>query len=139
MTTREFFEICASHLTDDGVLTINSASVPGDRRLINGLAITMGTICPSIYTVDIPGSLNTMIFATKQPTKPEDFTANLVALSNDPSVHPLLIHTMQVTFSRLQTGYETTSVFTDDHAPIEWIVNDMVIRFIMGGGTEQLQ
>jgi spermidine synthase len=139
MTTREFFEICASHLTDDGVLAINSASVPGDRRLINGLATTMGTIFPSIYTVDIPGSLNTMIFATKQETKPEDFTANLVALSNDPAVHPLLIHTMQVTFSRLQSGYETTSVFTDDHAPIEWIVNDMVIRFIMGGGAEYLQ
>jgi len=139
MTTQEFFEICASHLTDDGVLTINSASVPGDRRLINGLATTMGTVFPSIYTVDIPGSLNTMIFATKQETKPEDFTANLVALSNDPNANPLLIHTMQVTFSKLQTGYETTQVFTDDHAPIEWIVNDMVIRFILGGGTEYLQ
>ena len=139
MTTREFFEIVASHLTDDGVLTLNSASVPGDRRLINGLATTMGTIFPSIYTVDIPGSLNTMIFATKQETKPEDFTSNLVALSNDPNVNPLLIHTMQVTFTKLQTGYETTTVFTDDHAPIEWIVNDMVVRFIMGGGTEYLQ
>jgi len=51
----------------------------------------------------------------------------------------LLIHTMQVTFTKLQTGYETTTVFTDDHAPIEWIVNDMVIRFIVGGGAEYLQ
>ncbi len=54
MTTQEFFEIVASHLTEDGVLVINSASVPGDRRLINGLATTMGTVFPSIYTVDIP-------------------------------------------------------------------------------------
>jgi hypothetical protein len=46
---------------------------------------------------------------------------------------------MQVTFSKLKTGYETTAVFTDDLAPIEWIVNDMVIRFILGGGTEYLQ
>ena len=139
MTTQEFFGIVASHLTDNGVLTINSASVPGDRRLINGLATTMGTIFPSIYTVDIPGSLNTMIFPTKKETKPEDFTANLLALSNDPSVHPLLIHTMQVTFANLKSGYETTTVFTDDHAPIEWIVNDMVMRFILEGGTEYLQ
>src|SRR5215216_5114075 len=78
MTTQEFFEIVASHLADNGVLTINSASVPGDRRLINGLATTMGTIFPSIYTVDIPGTLNTMIFATKQETQPENFAANLV-------------------------------------------------------------
>lgn len=139
MTTREFFEIAASHLTDDGVLTLNSASIPGDRRLINGLATTMATVFPSIYTVDIPGSLNTMIFATKQKTSPENFAANLLALSNDPNVHPLLIHTMQVTFSNLKTEYETTTVFTDDHAPIEWIVNDMVIRFILEGGTEYLQ
>ena len=139
MTTQEFFQIVASHLTEDGVLTINSASVPGDRRLINGLATTMATVFPSIYTVDIPGSLNTMIFATKQPTTSENFAANLVALPQDSTVHPLLVHTMKVTFANLKTGYETTQVFTDDHAPIEWIVNDMVMRFILEGGTEFLQ
>lgn len=139
MTTQEFFEIAASHLTEDGVLILNSASVPGDRRLINGLATTMGTIFPSIYTVDIPGSLNTMIFATKQKTRPENFAINFMALSQDPSVHPLLTATMQTTFAGLKSGYERTTVFTDDHAPIEWIVNDMVIRFILGGGTQYLQ
>lgn len=139
MTTQEFFQIAASHLTQDGVLTLNSASVPGDRRLINGLATTMGTIFPSIYTVDIPGSLNTMIFATKQKTTPENFAANLITLSQDPTVSPLLINTMQTTFANLKTGYETTTVFTDDHAPIEWIVNDMVIRFILSGDTQYLQ
>jgi spermidine synthase len=139
MTTQEFFEICASHLAEDGVLAINTASIPGDRRLINGLATTMGTSFPSIYTMDIPGTLNTMIFATKQETKPENFGTNLVLLSQDPNVHPLLINTMQVTFGNLETGHETTQVFTDDHAPIEWIVNDMVIRFILEGGTQYLQ
>jgi spermidine synthase len=139
MTTQEFFQIAASHLTDNGVLTLNSASVPGDRRLINGLATTMGTIFPSIYTVDIPGSLNTMIFATKQKTVPENLAVNLVTLSQNPSVNPLLIAAMQVAFANLKTSYETTTVFTDDHAPIEWIVNDMVIRFIVGGGTQYLQ
>lgn len=139
MTTREFFEICASHLTDDGVLTINSASVPGDRRLIDGLATTMAALFPSIYTVDIPGSLNTMIFATKQETQPETFASNLLRLSKDSSVHPLLISTMSVTYAQLETDYETTTVFTDDHAPIEWIVNDMVVRFILEGGTEYLE
>ena len=139
MTTREFFEIVASHLTEGGVLTINSASVPGDRRLINGLATTMATVFPSIYMVDIPGSLNTVIFATKQETQSENFAMNLVALSNDPTVHPLLIHTMQVSMAGMRTEYETTQVFTDDHAPIEWIVNDMVVRFLVSGGTEYLQ
>ncbi|HXD11504.1 MAG TPA: fused MFS/spermidine synthase, partial [Anaerolineales bacterium] len=139
MTTQEFFQIAASHLADNGVLTINSASVPGDRRLINGLATTMATVFPSIYTVDIPGSLNTMIFATKQPTIPENLAVNLLALMNEPGVHPLLISALQVTFTNLKTGFEPSIVFTDDHAPIEWIVNDMVIRFILDGGTQYLQ
>ncbi len=139
MTTQEFFQIAASHLADDGVLTINSASVPGDRRLINGLATTMGTIFPSVYTMDIPGTLNTMIFATKQPTIPENFAMNLVRLSQDPTVHSLLINTMQVTFANMKAGYESTTVFTDDHAPIEWIVNDMVVRFVLEGGMKYLE
>jgi spermidine synthase len=139
MTTREFFSICASHLTDDGVVTLNVGSVPGDRRLIDGLATTMATIFPSVHIMDIPGTLNTMLFATGQPTTRENFLANYVSLSQDPGVHPLLINTMSMTFANLKPGYETTTVFTDDRAPIEWIVNDMVVKFVLEGGLEFLQ
>ena len=139
MTTREFFQICASHLTEKGVLTINAASVPGDRRLIDGLATTMRSVFPSIHIVDIPGSLNTMIYATRQPTRPEDFAANLITLSQDPAAHPLLLTSMQTVFANLKPGYSTTTVFTDDRAPIEWIVNDMVVRFVVGGQVGTLE
>ncbi len=139
MTTQEFFTITASHLTDDGVLTINVGSVPGDRRLIDGLATTIGTVFPSVHIMDIPGTLNTMIFATKQPTARENFAANLVALAADPNVNPLLITAMSSTFANMKDGYETTTVFTDDLAPIEWIVNDMVVSFVLQGGLEFLQ
>ena len=139
MTTQEFFGIIASHLADDGVLTINVGSVPGDRRLIDGLATTIGTVFPSIHIMDIPGTLNTMIFATKQPTTRENFTANLVAFSTDPSVHPLLVAAMASTYANFKDGYTTTTVFTDDLAPIEWIVNDMVVSFVLQGGLEFLQ
>jgi len=80
-----------------------------------------------------------MIFATKQKTIPENFAMNLLAFMNDPAIHPLLVSTMQVTFTNLKTGFEPTTIFTDDHAPIEWIVNDMVMRFILEGGTQYLQ
>jgi spermidine synthase len=139
MTTQEFFEIAASHLTNDGVLTLNVGSVPGDRRLINGLATTMATQFPSIHIMDIPGTLNTMIFATKQPTTRDDFTANLVMFASDPHTHPLLISAMSSTYANFKDGYETTAIFTDDLAPIEWIVNDMVVSFVLQGGLEFLQ
>src|SRR5688572_1299868 len=139
MTTQEFFEIVASHLTEDGVLTLNVGSVPGDRRLIDGLATTMSTIFPTIHIMDIPGTLNTMIFATIQPTARENFGANMVTLAGDPATHPLLITTMASTFANLKPGYGTSMVFTDDLAPIEWIVNEMVVSFVFEGGLEFLQ
>lgn len=139
MTTQEFFTIIASHLTENGVLTINVGSVPGDRRLIDGLATTMGTIFPSIHIMDIPGTLNTMIFATMQPTSRENFAANLVAISTDTTIDPLLVNAMASTYTNLKAGYTPSTVFTDDLAPIEWIVNDMVVSFVLQGGLEFLQ
>lgn len=139
MTTLEFFEIAASRLTDNGVLTLNVGSVPGDRRLVDGLATTMAAIFPSVHIVDIPGTLNTMIFATRQPTTPANFAANMARLAQDASLNPLLVTTMASAFANIQPGYETTTVFTDDLAPIEWIVNDMVVSFVLQGGLEFLQ
>jgi spermidine synthase len=139
MTTQEFYQICFDHLTDSGVLTINVGSVPGDRRLIDGLATTMATVFPSIHVMNIPGTLNTMIFATRQPTAPENFAVNLTQLAGRGDIHPLLLTAMQTTFANLQPGYATTQVFTDDRAPIEWIVNDMVVRFALSGGLKGLK
>ncbi len=139
MTTQEFFRIVAAHLTDDGVLTINVGSVPGDRRLIDGLATTLATIFPSIHVMDIPNTLNTMIFATLQPTTKENFAANLASYSQDPATPPLLLTTMSSTYTNLKDGYTTTTVFTDDLAPIEWIVNDMTVNFVLQGGFQILR
>lgn len=139
MTTLEFFEICASHLAESGVLTLNVGSVPGDRRLIDGLATTMAQLFPSIHIMDIPGTLNTMIFATKQPTSREAFFDNMLRVSQDDTLDPLLITTMASTYANLQPGYTATTVFTDDLAPIEWIVNNMVVNFVLEGGLEYLQ
>lgn len=139
MTTREFFQICYDHLSDQGALGINVGSVPGDRRLIDGLATTMATVFPSVHIVDIPGTLNTMIFATRQPTSANDLGANLISLAQRGGTHPLLLSSMATAFANLKPGYDTTQVFTDDRAPIEWIVNDMVIRFAIGGQLQGLQ
>lgn len=139
MTTVEFYQICYNHLTENGVLTINVGSVPGDRRLINGLATTMATVFPSIHIMDIPGTLNTMIFATRKPTSPENFAVNLSRLANHSNTPPLLLTAMTTTFANLQPGYQTTQVFTDDRAPIEWIVDGMVINFALSGQLSGLQ
>ena len=99
----------------------------------------MATVFPSIHIMDIPGTLNTMIFATKQPTTADNFTANLSSFSHRTDISPLLLSAMQTTFANMKPGYTTTQVFTDDRAPIEWIVDDMVVRFTLSGGLSGLQ
>jgi spermidine synthase len=139
MTTLEFFQMAASHLTPRGVLTINVGRAPNDRSLINGLATTLAQIFPSVHIMDIPGTLNSMVYATVQPTTPEAFANNYLRFMNDPAVHPLLMQSMSVAYTHLQPGYETTMVFTDDRAPIEWLTNNLVINFILHGDVESLQ
>ncbi len=139
MTTQEFFLTAYNHLTEDGVLTINVGSTPGDRRLINGLATTLATIFPTVHIMDIPNTFNTMIYATRQPTRVRNLATNLMLLYPRSDVDPLLLTVSQNTLVNLMPGYETTTVFTDDRAPIEWIVNDMVVHFVLSGETEILR
>lgn len=139
MTTQEFFRIAYDHLSDEGVLAINVGRAPGDRSLINGLATTIATIFPSIHVMDIPNTLNSIVYASKQPTSAEDLMHNYNALSARGDVHPLLLTAMSSTIVNLQPGYETTQVFTDDIAPIEWLTNNLIVNFLLHGDVEGLQ
>ncbi len=139
LSTKEFFQITYDHLTDDGVLAINIGRTDTDRRLINDLAATIGTIYPSIYVIDIPNTFNSILYATKQPTTGSNFSANLLALSVEPNTHPLLLTAGQIAFLSLQPTPSGGRVYTDDLAPIEWVTNDMILHFILSGDVEKIQ
>lgn len=139
MTTQEFFRIAANHLNPDGALAINIGRAPGDRRLIDGLATTIGTIFPSIYVMDIPNTFNSILYATLQPTAKENLAANLSSLVGRGDTAPLLIKSMNLTWANLQPAPQKTIVFTDDRAPIEWITNNMILNFLLNGGIKTLQ
>jgi spermidine synthase len=139
MTTREFFQIVHEHLAEDGVMVINVGRSPDDRRLIDTLASTIRTVFPTIHVVDIPDTFNTIIYATVTPTDAGNIRDNLVRIYNQGDAHPLLIYAMQVAASNLQPAPGVEQVFTDDHAPVEWITNTMVLRFLMFGNMETIQ
>jgi hypothetical protein len=41
------------------------------------------------------------------------------------------METMQVTLANLQPVPEIGTVYTDDISPIEWVTNNMVLRFVL--------
>jgi len=139
LTTQEFFKIAYDHLEENGTLAINVGRAPGDRRLIDDLAATIGSVFPSIYVMDIPNTFNSIIYATKKPTTVENLTSNMIALSSDTNTHPLLLQAGTTAMTNLQQVFAGGLVFTDDLAPIEWITNDMVLKFLLGGGIKDLQ
>jgi spermidine synthase len=139
LTTQEFFQIAADHLNPDGALAINVGRAPGDRRLIDGLATTLGTIFSSIYVMDIPNTFNSMIYATLQPTVLVNLQQNLAALAVRQDTSTLLINSMTLTLDNLQPAPQYTVVFTDDRSPIEWITNTMILNFLLQGEMETMQ
>ncbi|MCE1252296.1 MAG: fused MFS/spermidine synthase [Anaerolineae bacterium] len=139
LTTREFFQIVYDHLAEDGVMAINVGRSPSDRSLINSLSSTILTVFPSVHVIDIPGSFNSIIFASARPTHEVDLFKNYLYLKNNPGTPALLLESMEITLSNLQPAPEAGLVFSDDHAPIEWITNNMILSFLFSNEMENIQ
>lgn len=138
LTTREFFQITKDRLTSSGVVVINVGRAPGDRRLIDTLVTTLLEVFPSVHVMDIPLTFNSMVYATVQPTTMANLSQNLNLLITK-DTHPVLLAAMDRVITYQQPLPEPTIVLTDDLAPVEWIINNMVLRFIFSGDLEKLQ
>jgi hypothetical protein len=89
--------------------------------------------------MDIPGTFNSMIYATREITQKENLDANMVKLAVTPGIHPLLVTSIYDTCENLQPTPEISIIFTDDLAPIEWITNNMVLNYVLFGEVENIQ
>jgi spermidine synthase len=138
LTTVEFFQIVRSHLAPDGVVTINVARLPDDRRLINGLAATLAAVFPSVYVSDVPYTMNSILYATVQPTTIQNLLDNYRAAKIAGSVPTDLLTVLEWTILNLQPTPTGGMVFTDDRAPIEELTNAMVVQFVLSGQLGEL-
>lgn len=137
LTTVEFFQEVRDHLTDDGAVAINVGRTQTDRRLIDALTATLLQVFPSVHAMDVPFSFNTILVATVQPTSDQNLIENLALLPED--TNPVLLAALQVGAASLVPTQSSDVVFTDDRAPIESLVDSLVLNFLMEGGAEQLQ
>jgi predicted membrane-bound spermidine synthase len=139
LTTQEFFQSVYHHLEPDGALAINVGRSPSDRRLIDGLVGTLRTVFPSVYVMDVPGSFNSVIYATRQPGELHNLFENIALLYERKDVHPLLVQSLERVILNLQPTPDSQVVYTDDLAPIEWVTNNMVLSYVLFGKTEDFQ
>ena len=141
LTTLEFFQTVYNHLTPDGVMVINVGRAPSDRQLVDALYSTITQVFPSVYISDLPLSFNTLIYATKAPTSVSNLAANIDILEQRGNPPPLLMKALYIAFKNLQPSpqVDTNQVFTDDKSPVEWITNNMILRFLVSDQIEELQ
>jgi predicted membrane-bound spermidine synthase len=135
LTTTEFFQESRAHMAPDGVIVLNTSHVGNDYRLVHAFVNTLRQVFPSVYTVDVPDSLNTEIFATVKPTTLGAVQARLNAAAQPAALSaegsPLSIVASEteplVQVAQAQPG---GVVFTDDEAPVEQISDQLIIDYI---------
>ncbi len=131
LTTVEFFEEIHAKLTGDGVVVINVGRTPTDRGLVDAMTATMRQVFPTVHAMDVPSSLNTILVATRQPTTPDNLAQNLALMGGN--IHPMLPLALDTASQTLVPAVESSVIFTDDDAPVEQIVDRMVLEYILGG------
>jgi len=133
LTTQEFFQEIYNHLNDDGVMVINAGRTSTDYSLVNSLGSTMRSVFPNVYVIDVPdygSSLgNSLVVATKQPTQIDNFILNANHLQ-----HPLLLRVADRAMrSRIWEMEPGDIVFTDDKAPVEQVIHELILQYMLGG------
>ncbi len=132
LTTRQFFEEVDAHLTERGVVAINVGRAPEDRSLVDAITATLELVFPSIHAIDVPGSLNTILIATVQPTSAETLSQHLQTLP--PDTDPLLREALATAEANLVPTNASDVVFTDERAPVETLIDSLVLRYLLEAG-----
>ena len=127
LTTREFFSTIRSHLSSNGVVALNTAHTTQDYRLVQAFINTMSQIFPSVYVFNVPGTFNTEIMATVQPTSITTFRHNLAQFPTTSTMGQVAGEVSPV----VRQGHSDGGiVFTDDRAPIEQITDQLLLNYI---------
>lgn len=137
LTTVEFFAEVRAKLNSDGVLAINVGRTPSDRRLVDALTHVLSQNFATVHAIDVPRSFNTILYATVQPTTPEMLAENLQTL--DPNAEPLLYDVLGSTFSSIVPTGTSEVLFTDDRAPVETLIDSLVLNFLLNGELESIR
>jgi len=127
LTTREFFSTIRSHLSSTGVVALNTAHTPHDYRLVQAFVNTMSKVFPSVYVFDVPGTFNTEIMATVQPTSITTLRQNLAQFTPSSIMGQVASEVSAVVTQGHSDG---GMVFSDDRAPIEQITDQLLLNYI---------
>ncbi len=129
LTTREFFSEVRAHLAPGGVAVVNAGRTASDYRLVDALASTMAAVYPSVFLVDVPAFNNTLVYGSTEPVSIDDVEHNL-RLINEPLAQD--VARSVINEGRLRVSPYHSQVFTDDLAPVERLIDEIIFSYVTG-------
>ena len=127
LATREFFALVRERLAPGGIVALNVASVPGDRRLVEGIGGTLAAELPQV--LEWPAlRFNTIVLG---------LTASLAAAERERRLargHPDLEPLRELLARDARELGRAGRPWTDDRAPVEWVTDRMIVSFAARGG-----
>src|SRR5918999_2340511 len=125
LATREFFRLARERLPPGGIVALNVATVPDDRRLVDELAGTLAAVFPEVRVWPVL-RFNHVVVAFNGPgtdgsrIEPEPGPlAQLQRLLDDQLGGPVP---------------PSGDPWTDDRAPVEWLTDRMIVSYAARGG-----
>jgi spermidine synthase len=118
LTTQEFFALVRDHLEPGGLVVVNVAQPPGSTTLERDLSATLRSVFgDGAVWRDPAESVNTMLVGTTAGEPSARLRAALAVLPSElgPPVRAAADH--------LGPALAGGEVFTDDRAPVEWLVD----------------
>lgn len=123
LSTKEFFALVRKHLNPGGVVVINVGHPEGSTDLEKVLAATMRPSFPTVLR-DPSAAVSTMLVGLTAPQS----TAPPAAV-----LPPELVPAGEEALARLTPALEGGVVYTDDHAPVEWLVDASILDVAANG------
>lgn len=117
LATREFFDLVRDRLTPGGVVAINVGHPEGSDKLEKNLSASLAAAMPAGRVWRDPvDATNTMVLGTIDQGDPR-IRLQAAAMPSD------LTDLVGATSARLVRGLRGGTVWTDDKAPVEWLVD----------------
>jgi spermidine synthase len=126
LTTREFFALVADRLAPGGVVMVNVGHPEGSDELERVLTATMGTAFAHVARDPVEPT-NTMLVASATAPSAARLRAAAGRLS------PPLDDLARSAAARLAPGLRGGPVYTDDRAPVEWLIDKSIVEYAAGG------
>jgi len=122
LATREFFELASERLAPGGVVIVNAGHPEGNDDLEKVLSATMAETFSSVLRDPIEPT-NTLLIGAMAPAS----SANLQRAAEE--FPPELRAVAQLEVTRIAQRLPGGAVYTDDKAPVEWLIDRSILGY----------